>query len=587
MVLIVYTAYNLTYNNEWVYIWTGIFIGGNILSLIKKKNKDIRIIPLGGVGEIAKNMYIVEVDDEMFILDAGLMFPEDEMLGVDIVIPDITYVLENKARLKGIFLTHGHEHAIGAVSYILEQLDVPVYGSKLTLALVKENMKARNIKKKVRYYTVNHDSVMKFKNVNITFFNTTHSIPDSLGICIHTSYGAIVYTGEFKFDQSLQGNYAPDLKRMSEIGENGVFALISDSTEAEKPGYNTPENVIETHIYDAFAKAKGRIIVSCYASNFIRIQQVLNTASKLNRKVSFLGRSLESSFNIARKMGYFDIPKDLLIPIDEVENYPKNEVVIIASGMEGEPIEALSQMARNKHKIMNIQKGDSVYLAITASANMEVIIGNSLNELVRAGAHIVPNNKKIHASSHGCMEELKMMLNIMKPEYFIPVQGEFKMQIAHAKLANETGVAPEKIFLVEKGDVMHYDGKDMTLSEKVTSGNVLIDGIGVGDVGNIVLRDRHLLAEDGIFIAVVTLDPKHRRIAAGPEIQSRGFVYVRESEELLKEAEEKVREIVEAGLQEKRIEWSEIKQNMRDQISKLLFESTKRRPMIIPVISEI
>ncbi|AMG62978.1 MULTISPECIES: ribonuclease J2 [Staphylococcus] len=557
------------------------------MSLIKKKNKDIRIIPLGGVGEIAKNMYIVEVDDEMFILDAGLMFPEDEMLGVDIVIPDITYVLENKARLKGIFLTHGHEHAIGAVSYILEQLDVPVYGSKLTLALVKENMKARNIKKKVRYYTVNHDSVMKFKNVNITFFNTTHSIPDSLGICIHTSYGAIVYTGEFKFDQSLQGNYAPDLKRMSEIGENGVFALISDSTEAEKPGYNTPENVIETHIYDAFAKAKGRIIVSCYASNFIRIQQVLNTASKLNRKVSFLGRSLESSFNIARKMGYFDIPKDLLIPIDEVENYPKNEVVIIASGMEGEPIEALSQMARNKHKIMNIQKGDSVYLAITASANMEVIIGNSLNELVRAGAHIVPNNKKIHASSHGCMEELKMMLNIMKPEYFIPVQGEFKMQIAHAKLANETGVAPEKIFLVEKGDVMHYDGKDMTLSEKVTSGNVLIDGIGVGDVGNIVLRDRHLLAEDGIFIAVVTLDPKHRRIAAGPEIQSRGFVYVRESEELLKEAEEKVREIVEAGLQEKRIEWSEIKQNMRDQISKLLFESTKRRPMIIPVISEI
>lgn len=539
------------------------------------------------MGEIAKNMYIVEVDDEMFILDAGLMFPEDEMLGVDIVIPDITYVLENKARLKGIFLTHGHEHAIGAVSYILEQLDVPVYGSKLTLALVKENMKARNIKKKVRYYTVNHDSVMKFKNVNITFFNTTHSIPDSLGICIHTSYGAIVYTGEFKFDQSLQGNYAPDLKRMSEIGENGVFALISDSTEAEKPGYNTPENVIETHIYDAFAKAKGRIIVSCYASNFIRIQQVLNTASKLNRKVSFLGRSLESSFNIARKMGYFDIPKDLLIPIDEVENYPKNEVVIIASGMEGEPIEALSQMARNKHKIMNIQKGDSVYLAITASANMEVIIGNTLNELVRAGAHIIPNNKKIHASSHGCMEELKMMLNIMKPEYFIPVQGEFKMQIAHAKLANETGVAPEKIFLVEKGDVMHYDGKDMTLSEKVTSGNVLIDGIGVGDVGNIVLRDRHLLAEDGIFIAVVTLDPKHRRIAAGPEIQSRGFVYVRESEELLKEAEEKVREIVEAGLQEKRIEWSEIKQNMRDQISKLLFESTKRRPMIIPVISEI
>lgn len=564
-----------------------LFIGGNILSLIKKKNKDIRIIPLGGVGEIAKNMYIVEVDDEMFMLDAGLMFPEDEMLGVDIVIPDIQYVIENKERLKGIFLTHGHEHAIGAVSYVLEQIDAPVYGSKLTIALVKEAMKARNIKKKVRYYTVNHDSIMRFKNVNVSFFNTTHSIPDSLGVCIHTSYGSIVYTGEFKFDQSLHGHYAPDLKRMAEIGDEGVFALISDSTEAEKPGYNTPENIIEHHMYDAFAKVKGRLIVSCYASNFVRIQQVLNIASQLNRKVSFLGRSLESSFNIARKMGYFDIPKDLLIPINEVENYPKNEVIIIATGMQGEPVEALSQMARKKHKIMNIEEGDSIFLAITASANMEVIIADTLNELVRAGAHIIPNNKKIHASSHGCMEELKMMLNIMKPEYFVPVQGEFKMQIAHAKLAAETGVAPEKIFLVEKGDVISYNGKDMILNEKVQSGNILIDGIGVGDVGNIVLRDRHLLAEDGIFIAVVTLDPKNRRIAAGPEIQSRGFVYVRESEELLKEAEEKVRKIVEEGLQEKRIEWSEIKKNMRDQISKLLFESTKRRPMIIPVISEI
>lgn len=564
-----------------------LFIGGNILSLIKKKNKDIRIIPLGGVGEIAKNMYIVEVDDEMFMLDAGLMFPEDEMLGVDIVIPDIQYVIENKERLKGIFLTHGHEHAIGAVSYVLEQIDAPVYGSKLTIALVKEAMKARNIKKKVRYYTVNHDSIMRFKNVNVSFFNTTHSIPDSLSVCIHTSYGSIVYTGEFKFDQSLHGHYAPDLKRMAEIGDEGVFALISDSTEAEKPGYNTPENIIEHHMYDAFAKVKGRLIVSCYASNFVRIQQVLNIASQLNRKVSFLGRSLESSFNIARKMGYFDIPKDLLIPINEVENYPKNEVIIIATGMQGEPVEALSQMARKKHKIMNIEEGDSIFLAITASANMEVIIADTLNELVRAGAHIIPNNKKIHASSHGCMEELKMMLNIMKPEYFVPVQGEFKMQIAHAKLAAETGVAPEKIFLVEKGDVISYNGKDMILNEKVQSGNILIDGIGVGDVGNIVLRDRHLLAEDGIFIAVVTLDPKNRCIAAGPEIQSRGFVYVRESEELLKEAEEKVRKIVEEGLQEKRIEWSEIKQNMRDQISKLLFESTKRRPMIIPVISEI
>lgn len=557
------------------------------MSLIKKKNDKIRIIPLGGVGEIAKNMYIVEVDEEMFMLDAGLMFPEDEMLGVDVVIPDIQYVIDNKDKLKGIFLSHGHEDSIGAVSYILEKLDAPVYGSRLTIALVKDHMKARKINKKVRYYTVNKDSVMRFKNVNVTFFNTTHSIPDSLGVCIHTSYGSIVYTGEFKFDQSLQGAYAPDIAKMTEIGQNGVFALISDSTEAEKPGYNVPENVIESHMVDEFAKANGRIIVSCYASNFIRIQQVLNAASKLNRKVSFLGRSLESSFNVARKLGYFNIPENLLVPVHDISKYPKNELIIIATGMQGEPIEALGQMAQQRHPILNILEGDNVYISTTASANMEVIIGQTLNELVKAGAHIMPNNKKTHASSHGCMEELKMMLNLMKPEYFIPVQGEFKMQIAHAKLAAETGVDPEKIFLLEKGDVVNFDGEKMIANEKVTAGNVLIDGIGVGDVGNIVLRDRHLLAEDGIFIAVVTLDPKNRKIVGGPEIQSRGFVYVRESEELLNDASEKVREIVEEGLLQKKIEWSEMKQNMRDKLGKYLYEQTKRRPMIIPIISEI
>lgn len=565
----------------------GTTLGGTILSLIKKKNDKIRIIPLGGVGEIAKNMYIVEVDEEMFMLDAGLMFPEDEMLGVDVVIPDTQYVIENKDKLKGIFLSHGHEDSIGAVSYILEKLDAPVYGSRLTIALVKDHMKARKINKKVRYYTVNKDSVMRFKNVNVTFFNTTHSIPDSLGVCIHTSYGSIVYTGEFKFDQSLQGAYAPDIAKMTEIGQNGVFALISDSTEAEKPGYNVPENVIESHMVDEFAKSNGRIIVSCYASNFIRIQQVLNAASKLNRKVSFLGRSLESSFNVARKLGYFNIPENLLVPVHDISKYPKNELIIIATGMQGEPIEALGQMAQQRHPILNILEGDNVYISTTASANMEVIIGQTLNELVKAGAHIMPNNKKTHASSHGCMEELKMMLNLMKPEYFIPVQGEFKMQIAHAKLAAETGVDPEKIFLLEKGDVVNFDGEKMIANEKVTAGNVLIDGIGVGDVGNIVLRDRHLLAEDGIFIAVVTLDPKNRKIVGGPEIQSRGFVYVRESEELLNDASEKVREIVEEGLLQKKIEWSEMKQNMRDKLGKYLYEQTKRRPMIIPIISEI
>lgn len=547
----------------------------------------MRIIPLGGVGEIAKNMYIVEVDDEMFMLDAGLMFPEDEMLGIDVVIPDIQYVLENKDKLKGIFLSHGHEDAIGALRYILPKLDVPIYGSRLTLALVKDLVREAKINKKIKYYTVNNDSVMRFKGVNMTFFNTTHSIPDALGICIHTSHGAIVYTGEFKFDQSVKGAYTPDIVKMGEIGQNGVLALISDSTEAEKPGYNTPENVIESHINDEFAKAKGRIIVSCYASNFIRIQQVMNAASRNNRKVTFLGKSLESSFNTARKLGYFDIADHLLIPVKDASNYPKNELVVISTGAQGEPIEALGQMAKQQHPMLNIEEGDTVFITTTPSTSMEVILGSTINHLVKAGAHVVPTNKKIHASGHGCMEELKMMLNLMRPKYFIPVQGEFKMQIAHAKLAAETGVSANHIFLLEKGDVVNFDGESMVANDKVTAGNVLIDGIGVGDVGNIVLRDRRLLAEDGIFIAVVTINSKTRQIVAGPQIQSRGFVYVRESEDLLKEAEERVTAIVEEGLMANRIEWAEIKQDMRDQLGKLLYESTKRRPMIIPVISEV
>lgn len=557
------------------------------MNLIKKENEHIKIIPLGGVGEIAKNMYIVEVDDEMFMLDAGLMFPEDEMLGIDAVIPDIQYVIENKQRLKGIFLTHGHEDAIGALRYIIKQVDAPIYGSRLTLALVKDRMKEAKIDKKLKYYTVNNESIMRFKGVNITFFNTTHSIPDALGICIHTSHGAVVYTGEFKFDQSVKGAYRPDISKMSQIGEAGVLALISDSTEAEKPGNNTPENVIASHITDEFARTTGRIIVSCYASNFIRIQQVLTAAAKNNRKVTFLGKSLESSFNIARKLGYFDIPDQLLIPIKDAAKYPKNELVVIATGSQGEPIEALGQMAKQRHSIMNIEEGDTVFITTTPSSGTEVVLGSTINYLVKAGAKVIPTNKKVHASGHGCMEELKMMLNLMQPKYFIPVQGEFKMQIAHAKLAAETGVLPEHIFLLEKGDAVNFDGEKMLANEKVPAGNVLIDGIGVGDVGNIVLRDRRLLAEDGIFIAVVTLDPKNRRIVSGPQIQSRGFVYVRESEELLKEAEEKVRAIVEEGLLQNRIEWAEIKQDMRDKLGKFLYDSTKRRPMIIPVISEI
>lgn len=553
----------------------------------KNEKANIQIIPLGGVGEIAKNMYIVEVDEEMFILDAGLMFPEDEMLGVDIVIPDISYIRENKHKLKGIFLSHGHEDSIGAVPYIIEELNVPIYGSKLTLALVKDRLRAKGVNKKFKFYTINSKSRMKFKNAEMVFFETSHSIPDSYGVSIETKYGSIVYTGEFKFDQSLSGDYSYNMAKMYDISKKDVLALISDSTEAEKRGYNTPENVIEEHILDGFAKAKGRVIVSCYASNFVRIQQVLTNAAKTKRKVSFLGKTLENSFKVARNMGYFDIPEGLLVPSHEIGNYPDNELVIVATGSQGEPIEALGTMSRGQHEVTNIKEGDIVYILTTPSSNMEVVLYSTMNELVKAGANIATPEQNIHASGHGLSEELKMMLNVMKPKYFIPVQGEFKMQIAHAKLAAEAGVLPENIFLLEKGDVASYDGTDMISAEKVTAGNVLIDGSGVGDVGNIVLRDRRLLSEDGIFIAVITIDPKARKIMAGPEIQSRGFVYVKESENLLKDAEERVYNIVLDSLDEKKLEWSTLKQSIRDDLGKYLYENTKRRPMIIPIISEI
>ncbi|QQD85707.1 MULTISPECIES: ribonuclease J [Jeotgalicoccus] len=557
---------------------------------MKKKQNDahVKIVPLGGVGEIAKNMYIVEVDNDMFILDAGLMFPEDEMLGIDIVIPDISYVLENKDRLKAIFVTHGHEDSIGAIPYIIQDLNVPIYGSRLTIALIKERLKEKNVKKKVKFYAINSESVMKFGQTNVEFFETSHSIPDSYGISMNTPYGSIVYTGEFKFDQSLTGNYDYNMAKMYALSQkNKTLALISDSTEAEKMGYNTAENIIEEHILDNFQKSKKRIIVSCYASNFVRIQQVLTNAAKVNRKVSFLGRTLESSFKVARKLGYFDIPEGLLVPSHEIKDYPDNELVIIATGSQGEPIEALGKMSRGQHEVTNIKEGDEVYILTTPSSSMEVVLYSTQNELVKAGATIKSPESRIHASGHGLAEELKMMLNVFKPEYFVPVQGEFKNQIAHARLATETGVKAENIFLLEKGDVVQYDGTKMYSKDKVEAGNVLIDGSGVGDVGNIVLRDRRLLSEDGIFIAVVTIDRQTRQIIAGPEIQSRGFVYVKESEELLKEAAGRVGGIVEENISAGKIEWSVLKQNIRDDLGKFLYDETKRRPMIIPIISEI
>lgn len=554
--------------------------------MTKKKNELIRIIPLGGVGEIGKAMYVVEIDEELFVVDSGLMFPEDEMLGIDIVIPDITYLEENKDRVKGIFLTHGHEDAIGSIAYVLQKVKAPVYGSKLTIALAKEHLKELPAPHQVKFFEVTNRSRMNFNSTYVTFFHTTHSIPDSLGVVFHTSEGAIVHTGEFKFDQSATGKFKPDLAKMAQLGEEGVFILLSESSEAERPGYTTSEIVIEEQLSKTFHSAPGRILVAVYASNFIRIQQVITQAQKSFRKVVIVGKPLEKAVDLGVQLGYLTAEEDTIIPISEMQKYQDDEIIIIATGNKGEPLDALEKIVRKHHRDIKIKQDDTVLITFTPSPNMEVQMANTMNSIAKAGAEILTSSKNVHVSGHGSQEDLKLMLNLMQPKYFIPVQGEYRMLIAHSKLAQQLGMQKSQIFIADKGDIVEYKNGKMRMSGRVQAGNVLIDGIGVGDVGNIVLRDRKLLSQDGIFIVVVTLNRAQKKIASGPEILSRGFVYVRESEELMVEASEIAKTVIEKYVGKDTFEWTNIKQEIRDTLNTYLFQKTKRRPMIIPIIME-
>lgn len=554
--------------------------------MTKKKNELIRIIPLGGVGEIGKAMYVVEIDEELFVVDSGLMFPEDEMLGIDIVIPDITYLEENKERVKGIFLTHGHEDAIGSIAYVLQKVKAPVYGSKLTIALAKEHLKELPAPHQVKFFEVTNRSRMNFNSTYVTFFHTTHSIPDSLGVVFHTSEGAIVHTGEFKFDQSATGKFKPDLAKMAQLGEEGVFILLSESSEAERPGYTTSEIVIEEQLSKTFHSAPGRILVAVYASNFIRIQQVFTQAQKSFRKVAIVGKPLEKAVDLGVQLGYLTVEEDTIIPISEMQKYQDDEIIIIATGNKGEPLDALEKVVRKHHRDIKIKQDDTVLITFTPSPSMEVQMANTMNSIAKAGAEILTSSKNVHVSGHGSQEDLKLMLNLMQPKYFIPVQGEYRMLIAHSKLAQQLGMQKSQIFIADKGDIVEYKNGKMRMSGRVQAGNVLIDGIGVGDVGNIVLRDRKLLSQDGIFIVVVTLNRAQKKIASGPEILSRGFVYVRESEELMVEASEIAKNVIEKYVGKDTFEWTNIKQEIRDTLNTYLFQKTKRRPMIIPIIME-
>jgi len=555
--------------------------------LVKKKNTSIKFITLGGIGEIGKNMYLVEVDKDIFIIDAGLMFPEEEMLGIDMVIPDMTYVRENKERVKAIFLTHGHEDHIGALSYVLSQVDVPVYGTKLTLALANAKLREQEYNGAANFIEVDSDTIVELDTVQASFFRTNHSIPDSVGVCIHTSEGIIVYTGDFKFDQGATKLYKADVGKMASIGDQGVLCLLSDSTEAEAPGYTTSETIVEREMSNAFYNAPGRIIAACFASDINRIQHIFNSASENGRKVAVVGKSLERIYHIALDLGYLEVDEDLIIPVSEIKSYQDREIVVLMTGSQGEPIEALQKMAKQTHKLLNIQQGDTVLIAASPLRGSEVFLFKTIDMLFRAGANVISGKRTVHVSSHGSQEELKFMINLMKPKFFIPVHGEYRMLKAHRKVALECGLKDQQIVIPDRGDVVEWKEGGIGITGKVPSGNVLIDGIGVGDVGNIVLRDRKLLSQDGILIVVVTLTKQEKKIAAGPEIISRGFVYVRESEKLMDDSTKLVRDIVERNTAKSTFEWSSLKQEIREELNRSLFEKTKRRPMILPIIMEI
>lgn len=552
-----------------------------------KENKGIKIISLGGQGELGKNMYVIEVNDDLYILDAGLMLPEDEMLGIDAVIPDISYLLENKDRIQGIFISHGHEDHSGALTYILKHIRVPIYGTKLTLALIKMKLKEDGFNGKVDLVEITSDSVLSFPETALSFFRTNHSIPDSLGIVIHTRDGAIVYTGDFKFDQAAKGFYKPEIGKMASLGEEGVLCLLSDSTGAETPGYTASEAIVEKAMVDAFYKANGRIIVACFASNIIGIQHVFRAALASNRKVAVVGKSLQKVYEIALNLGYLEVDDERVISINDLNQYEDDEVVILATGHQGEPITALQKMARQTHKQVTIKEGDTVIIAASPLRGGELILAKTIDLLFRVGVNVVSHHDPVHVTGHGGQEELKMMLNLMQPKYLLPIHGELRHLYAHEKIGMETGIDEDHIVIAEKGDVVEVSEERIRISGKVTAGNILIDGSGVGDVGNIVLRDRRLLSQDGILIVVVTLNRQDKSIAAGPEIISRGFVYVRESEKLMEEATAIVAEIVKKNGARYPFDWSTLKQEIRDSLNQYLYEKTKRRPMILPIIMEI
>jgi len=554
---------------------------------VQRRTAPLKIIPLGGLNEIGKNLYVFECSNDMFIVDCGLAFPDEDMLGVDIVIPDFSYLEKNRERFRGIVLTHGHEDHIGALPYLLKKINVPVYGTRLTLGLVEGKLKEHGILNQCTLNVVQPRQTVNMGCMAVEFVRVNHSIPDACALVVHSPAGIVVHTGDFKVDYTpIGGEGVIDLARFGELGNRGVLALLSESTNAERPGYTMSERKVGDSFRNIFSSADGRrIIVATFSSNIHRIQQVIDNAEVSGRYVAVSGRSMQNVIQKAIELDYIKISPKMLIDIEKVNDYPPEKVVIVTTGSQGEPLSALSRMSTNDHRQVKITPLDLIIISATPIPGNEKLVGRVVNELMHSGAEVVYEAMyEVHVSGHACQDELKMMMSLTKPKFFVPIHGEYKHLQKHAQLARKMGIAENNIFILGLGNVLETDSIDMKISGQVQAGAVLVDGLGVGDVGAVVLRDRKRLSADGLVIVAATIARESGKILSGPEVVSRGFVYVRESEQLMEEARTLIKEVLQTCESNGVREWGLVKNMMRDELSDLIYEQTKRTPMILPIL---
>lgn len=553
---------------------------------MRNENK-IRIIPLGGMREVGKNLTLIEYREDIIIIDCGITFPEDEMLGIDVVIPDISYLVKKKNNIRGLVLTHGHEDHIGAIPYLLQKINVPIYGNRLTIGLLQNKLKEHRLSD-ADLHIVAHGDNIKLGKMEVEWIRTNHSIPDSSALAIKTPLGMIIHTGDFKVDFTPISGQPIDLNRFGELGSKGVLALFSESTNVLRPGYTMSESKVGETFNRIFSLTSSRIIIATFASNVHRIQQIINAAERFNRKVVLSGRSMINVTGTAQKLGYLKFKGDTLIDIKDMHKYEPEELVIITTGSQGEPMSALTRIAYGEHKKIQLLPDDVVILSATPIPGNENDVSKVINRLMERGVKVIYEAlSEIHVSGHACQEELKLILSLVKPKYFIPCHGEIRHLIKHGEIAKKMGVEEENIFLMENGNVLEISRKDAKYVADVPSGNILVDGLGIGDVGNIVLRDRKHLSEDGLIVVVITLSKKDVKVVSGPDIISRGFVYVRESEELMEDARNLVKSTLDRCFRENILDWSSLKAEIRDDLKSYLYSQTKRNPMILPIIMEV